>query len=259
MDKRIMIISAKSDPIMLASYYERRDGYRLERHRHIEFYQTIFVTSGKLTVTTDTSEYTLSAGMFHILPPGYYHSLSSDGYCQLGLDAAPGNPILTSFYDTFSEPTTLIVPELYEYIRRLLEERYDDRLSTEIGKALCILILLTAAKAALSRDAVPLKGRITEYINSHLHESATLEDIASALYISPSHLERMSNVFFGTGVIALFNRKRFEQACLDLTETSISVRSIGESLGFSEASNFSAFFKRYAGCSPAEYRRRHID
>lgn len=259
MDKRIHYLSLPPEPCMMMGVLERRDGYKLERHNHLNFYQTIYVTSGRLNVITDNNEYTLSTGMIHILPPGYYHSLDSDGYCQFGLDVSRGLPNLASFYDAFEAPATLVVPELSEYVRKLTEMKYDDRLSIETGRSLCTLILLGAAKAALSRDTVPLKGRIIEYIDSNLHESTTLEDIAAALYISPSHLERMSNVFFGSGVIALFNRKRFERACLKLVSSNMPIRSVGESLGFSEASTFSAFFKRYAGCSPAEYRRRHMD
>lgn len=251
------VLSDINEPYMQINVHERRDNYNLMQHSH-DFYQLIFVTSGKLTVTTEGDENVLGAGMLHILPPHEYHALSSTGYCQLGMDVAMSHPHLDIFYETFTRPATLIVPELSDYVRKLMDMTYDDRLSIEMGRALCSLILLGASKAARSRDTVPLKGRIIEYINSHLGSSTTLEEIANALFISPSHLERMSNVFFGTGVIALYNRKRFESACAYLVGTSLSVRAIGELLGFGEASNFSAFFKRYAGCSPAEYRRRFM-
>ncbi len=257
MVRRYHVFSDINEPYMQINVHERREGYSLMRHSH-NFYQLIFVTSGKLTVTTEHEENVLGAGMLHILPPREYHALSSDGYCQLGMDVAVNHPYIDIFYETFTKPATLIVPELSDYVRKLIDMTYDDRLSIEIGRALLSLILLGAAKAARSRDTVPLKGRIIEYVNSHLGCPSSLEEMADALFISPSHLERMSNIFFGTGIIALYNRKRFEYACAQLVGTSMSVRAVGESLGFGEASNFSAFFKRYAGCSPAEYRRRFL-
>ena len=40
-----------------------------------------------------------------------------------------------------------------------------------------------------------------------------------------------------------------------LVHTDLSVTLIAESLGFEEATNFIKFFKREAGCTPAEFRR----
>jgi len=42
-----------------------------------------------------------------------------------------------------------------------------------------------------------------------------------------------------------------------LVHTAQTVTSIGECLGFDEATNFVKFFKREAGCTPTEFRRAH--
>ena len=41
-----------------------------------------------------------------------------------------------------------------------------------------------------------------------------------------------------------------------LAHTSSSITSIGEGLGFDETTNFIKFFKRKAGCTPSEFRRK---
>ena len=42
-----------------------------------------------------------------------------------------------------------------------------------------------------------------------------------------------------------------------LTETSLSVSQVGESVGFVSSSHFSHIFRKTEGCTPSEYRKQH--
>ncbi len=65
-----------------------------------------------------------------------------------------------------------------------------------------------------------------------------------------------------TGIAAGMGAKAFIAAriCLEakrlLLHTGVPVAHIAERLGFDEATNFSKFFRREAGCTPAEFRRQ---
>ncbi len=43
-----------------------------------------------------------------------------------------------------------------------------------------------------------------------------------------------------------------------LAHTGAPVSRIADKLGFDEATNFVKFFRREAGCSPGEFRKRHF-
>ena len=235
---------------------ERTGKYTLARHTH-SFWQAICVTAGSLTVTTNCGEHTLHAGSFHILPAGCAHALKSDGYRQIGIDFAAGTSELAAIYVAFPAPTCHFSHKLSTYACQLEEMDCNVPLAQEMIRTLSILMLQTAASAVLGVQEDPIKAHILEYIATQPDATFSLSDMAKALHISASHLERLSHKFFRCGVIALRNQKRCERALLLLTETNLPIREIGELLGFSEPSNFSAFFKRFMGLSPIAYRRAY--
>lgn len=245
-------------PIYHINRLERTEGYRLTQHAH-PFWQAIIVTDGKLTVTTDSGKYVLGAGSFHILPPGCFHALQSDGYRQIGIDFAAGDSELTAIYSAFPVPTCQVSYKLSAYARQLEETDSSVPLADDIIRTLAMLLLQTAASAVLRSQEDPLKQRILDYIATHLDSGFALSDMAKSLHISGSHLERLSQKCFQCGIIALRNQKRCERALLLLAETDLPIQEISASLGFSEPSNFTAFFKRIVGISPTVYRQKYFN
>ncbi|GEM_PF-1258670 len=55
----------------------------------------------------------------------------------------------------------------------------------------------------------------------------------------------------------ILDRIRFEQACIDLTESETPVKEIACRIGFSGSNNFIRSFKRMSGCTPTQYRQSH--
>lgn len=224
-------------------------------HSH-KFWHLIYLTEGELTVQTCGRDYVLHPCSAHIQPAKIPHSLSSNtGYKQLGIN----------FYQTeqlseaFPRPVTLTLPAMLSFVHEIAALNVNDRFYKEQLIALCDLIIYTTAGAATRHDENPLKRQILEYIERSMEQKFSLSEMADSLFISTSNLERSCRRFFGTGVLALRNRKRFERACTLLTDSVYSVRDVADALGFTEASNFSAFFRHYAGFSPAEYRKRYYE
>ena len=59
---------------------------------------------------------------------------------------------------------------------------------------------------------------------------------------------------FGMGFSEYVNGKRLEKAKELLETTSLSVRDVAITVGFSEANYFSRLFKQNLGMSPTEFR-----
>ena len=79
---------------------------------------------------------------------------------------------------------------------------------------------------------------------------------ANALGCSGKSLTRATREVVGVNAKAFIAARISLEAKRLLAHTTSSVGSIGESLGFEEATNFIKFFRREVGCTPVGFRRR---
>ncbi len=86
---------------------------------------------------------------------------------------------------------------------------------------------------------------------------ATVKAAAARAGLSPSGLSRRLKSRFGIGAKTYMTQRRLARVKALLIEEKLSVAQIADSLGFCEASHLSRWVKRLAGCSPAEFRKRH--
>jgi len=80
--------------------------------------------------------------------------------------------------------------------------------------------------------------------------------VSTALGLHPKALSRRLTAL-GTSFRAEVERLRYAEAERHLRDPDLSVEQVALLLGYSEASTFNRAFKRWAGCTPAEYRGRH--
>ena len=98
---------------------------------------------------------------------------------------------------------------------------------------------------------------VTNYVYHHLSEPVTTEEIAKALFLSRSRLSVRFKRETGQNLVDFILREKTEEAKRLLRYTDKSAAAISAYLGFSSQSHFSRVFRKYAGCLPLEYRRRH--
>lgn len=96
--------------------------------------------------------------------------------------------------------------------------------------------------------------RTAQYIREHLDEDLSVERLAAQVNLNPHYFIRVFQHFFHETPIHFVLRQREETARRLLEYSSMSVKEIGLSLGFSNQNYFSAFFKKRSGCSPTAYR-----
>ena len=97
----------------------------------------------------------------------------------------------------------------------------------------------------------------TDIINSDFR--LTLSDIASSCHIAPSYASRYVRQHTGLSFSALLSGARDYVACLMLTTTPKSIRSITAQVGYDTPENFVRAFKKKHGVTPSEYRSRGRD
>ncbi len=98
---------------------------------------------------------------------------------------------------------------------------------------------------------------VSNYIQHHLSDSITTEDIAKHLFISRSRLSTKFKVETGTNLNVFIMLEKVEEAKRLLRYSDKSSLAISSYLGFSSQSHFSHVFKKYTGKTPNEYRELH--
>lgn len=101
-----------------------------------------------------------------------------------------------------------------------------------------------------------LAQTVIEDIQSRLHLPPTVSDTAARHHVSVSTLRRIVNAYTGYPFNEFVHRLRVAQAGHILLNTDLSVKEIGERLGYRDLFYFSRVFKRVTGVSPREYRSR---
>lgn len=95
-----------------------------------------------------------------------------------------------------------------------------------------------------------------DYIESHLSETITLEDLANNAAISSYHFHRLFKSHSTETVKKFITRIKMERSAIFLvSRDDLSMTEIAFNYGYSEASSFNRAFKKFHGMSPSEYRK----
>ncbi len=106
-------------------------------------------------------------------------------------------------------------------------------------------------------DPSQLIAAVSNYIQHHLSEPITTEQIAASLYISRTHLSARFHKETGITLSDYILKEKTEEAKRLLRYTDKPLSAISAYLGFSSQSHFSRTFRKYAGITPGEYRTKH--
>ena len=96
------------------------------------------------------------------------------------------------------------------------------------------------------------------YINNHLQEKLTMQQIYTALRINRNRLTAMFRENLGETFKEYVDRRRFEEASYYLRFTNLKGEEIAHRLGFATGQYFSRFFTRMAGQPPEDFRREKV-
>ncbi|WP_246658474.1 GlxA family transcriptional regulator [Mesorhizobium sp. GR13] len=93
-------------------------------------------------------------------------------------------------------------------------------------------------------------------MESNLHESLSIAEIASQLQISNRQLERRFALELGMGPADAYGAVRINFARKLLADESLQIAEVAFRSGFISASHFSRVFRQHTGVSPSELRTR---
>lgn len=98
---------------------------------------------------------------------------------------------------------------------------------------------------------------VMAYVETHLREEITAEEIARSCHYSVSNLKYLFQKVFQYSIIDYVNRRKVTEAAGELLQTKKTVCEIAFSYGFRSQEVFSRVFKRIWQETPGSYRKHH--
>jgi AraC family transcriptional regulator len=175
---------------------------------------------------------------------------------EMGIASVPEKPLFASQNNFLLEVALSIDRELQaqnphgpifsDIYSRLLASQIISMLGTKNRESTARRIALTTRQLRWLDD----------YIDANLSHKITLEEMAEQVGLSPFYFCRVFKEATSVTPHAYLTGRRIDFAKKSLQSDHVSVLDVALSAGFSDAAHFSRVFKKCAGDSPSEYRRK---
>ncbi len=257
----------------------------LQSAERIEFYMLIFVTEGRCTHMVDFELFDCEPGSQLILQPGQVHRFDvttdwqgwvllyrpefrhprknpmspgelevfqylEDLPVHVALNESEQQLIMTSITRMFEDTKIKAAPGILHALLR-----------NQLYVLLIRLNLIQSHRRQPERAAPLTVQRFKRYrsaVEQEFHRWHRVADYAKILGCSEKTLGRTTLEITGINAKAYLSQRIALEAKRLLVHTGLSVSVIADTLGFDEATNFVKFFRREAGCSPSDFRKRTL-
>ena len=92
------------------------------------------------------------------------------------------------------------------------------------------------------------------YMEDHLTENISAQDVAGQVYLSPFFLQRGFSLMTGYGIGEYIRNRRLYQSALDLRDTGERIIDIALKYGYETPESFTKAFSRFHGVTPSQVR-----
>lgn len=97
-----------------------------------------------------------------------------------------------------------------------------------------------------------------KYIHAHIGEAElSVNEIAEKLYMHPVYLNRVFKNEKNTSIGKYMIGERMEMAAGLLKDGRICANIVAQQVGYNSYPSFNTMFKKYFGCTPAQYQEEH--
>jgi AraC-like DNA-binding protein len=250
---------------------------RIGRQPQRWFHHLVFLAAGTVTLPRDETPTTIHGPALIFFPPSEGESITiSAGAHGFLIGASPEvigeaigdhaeSPSLRLFSSGFSITDGLEKvqrAEIEPLFQGFISELQDGRASRMVASAYMRLILMAAWRlsgadersAAEASGTGPILQRFRQLVEANFRQHRSIGDYAAELGISTDRLHAICQRTLARSPLELVHDRLVQEAKLRLERAARSVQDISDSLGFRDPANFSHFFKRKTGVSPAKYR-----
>lgn len=97
-----------------------------------------------------------------------------------------------------------------------------------------------------------------KYIEAHYMEDLSIDDLAERFHISANHFNRIFKQVYETSCKEYLIAVRVEAAKQYLSSPLLTVREVGNMIGYTDSNYFTKVFRKRVGMTPTEYRNQMI-
>jgi AraC-like DNA-binding protein len=263
----------------ISTLYITALGFYSKSHYHYQEYATgisqitlIYCLKGCGWVELPTGHYSISSNQYLIIPSDVPYTYGSDNKNPWTIYWFHFNGTQSNYFfdllgrqskDGISE--TIFIEErqkIFDSIYQNLEQGFslDNLLYANISFQYYLTSFIyskqfVAASNVAEKDLIDLS---IEYMQNHLHQSVSLESLASFINVSSSHYSCSFKKKTGYSPIVYFNHLKIQRACELLQFTSLRIGEIASELGIEDTYYFSRLFSKVMGMSPLGYRKKKL-
>ncbi|PZD94968.1 hypothetical protein DNH61_15105 [Paenibacillus sambharensis] len=232
-----------------------------------DFYRLVLIMSGEGYVVLNNKRYESRPGQLFLLPAGceqtfgiYDKEKVSVYWCHYRTNLGDAG-----MYENLELPA-YIVPQDFDAAAELFRKMVDAYSSPTLAKGLLVKAALLEVislywegceildEQLAANELVTKMAAVMQYIDDHLGENITLDDLAKVAYLHPNYFISMFKSVIGQSPIHYVNQRRMEMARALLVASDVSVADIAGALGMKNH-YLSRLFKQETGISPSRYRQ----
>lgn len=253
-------------------YYPKAKFHYRERPRGAEQHILIYCHAGSGVAVIKKQKYEIGPGDFFIVPmhtPHIYHANENNPWTIYWIHFKGGisDSIIELFnkqvkgYKGFIQYDQQSIA-LFNEIYGRLERGYGiDNLiycNMCLGHFFTTVIYNDRYEPGNKIKNDDVMGKAIDFLSNNIGEMLTLDEIAAAVNLSPSHFSFLFKTKMGFRPIEYFNHLKVQKACQYLLFTDMRVREIALELGIEDAYYFARMFTKVMGLSPKHYRQKKI-
>jgi AraC family transcriptional regulator, transcriptional activator of pobA len=250
-------------------------------HRH-DFYQLVLFTAGGGQHTIDFKNYNIARGQVYAMTPGQVHTWQFEpdtqgfivNFHESFFTAAVNKPHYVRSFSVFdpisTRPVNMLVEASLQAAQQLFEQMLeefgrDDIFRMETLRSLLTLLLVRISRAVpviyqenASSHHLELMRQFELLVEQHFYEKRLPKAYAELLFISPNHLNAITNAALGTSAGDVIRERVLLEIKRLLVNSDLLINQIADRLNFEDNAYFSRFFKKYTGASPEAFRAAYL-
>ncbi len=268
-------------------YFEYMCDFSFPGESH-DFWEFLCVDKGEVNVYAGEKFHNLKKGDIIFHKPNEFHDVNSNGLIAPNLvvmSFACTSPAISFFNGKVlqvNEAERLLLAQIIQEARHAFAGRMDDPYQEELvrnenpqfaGEQLIRLYLEQLLIQLIRRNMIrtlpavstahvksmkqkadgALFAQIEEYMEAHICETLTIEQLCKSNSIGRSQLQKLFRSRSGYGTIEYFSRMKIDLAKQMIREDQYNFTQIADAIGFSSVHYFSRQFKKITGMTPSEY------
>ena len=252
---------------------------------HHDLYEILYIVKGKVVYLVENKKYTLESGEMVLISPSILHKLQT-------IVEEPCERIVITFTERFAKNNSTNNTDLLRIFKVMNESKYhklsfnnaykrklealldtmqrimfEERYGTDViyNASFCSLMVLINSELESNESEfhpITFENELIleagNYIEDHLHERLSVDDIAKHVSLSASRLHHVFKYETGISILKYINKKRLAKA-KELLKTGDPIINIYHKCGFQDYTSFFRAFKKEYNITPKEFQNKYFE